>query len=131
MRRIIAVGGFACLAGCAQPGSTADAPCFVQRGSYRVDEQNVMTRMEMINTGRACGVTYTREGTPSDGGNIVAQPAHGRARIRQTSNGTAASYMPNRGFAGEDSFRASMGIGGQVMTVNVTVLPPAAPRPAP
>ena len=62
---------------------------------------------------------------------IYANPAHGTA----TSHGSYATYLPNSGYSGPDSFQyivRNPGGYSDVATVSVTVAsPPAAPQPTP
>ena len=81
----------------------------------------------MGNTGRAGGVGFRRDDPVSRSGSVITQPALGRARVVWTAVGTTAAYLPDKDLTGNDSFRAAMGVGGQVATVDVTVRAPATP----
>ena len=124
MRWIIGMGIMAGLAGCTAPGATADAPCYIQKTAFHGDDQNPLVRMEMLNVGQSCGIVLSLDAVPSTTGAIVALPAHGRAVVRRTAQGALADYTPARGFFGTDSFSATLGRGGNVTTINVTVKAP-------
>ena len=127
MRWMVAAGGLALLGACAVPGPTAEAPCYFPGNSYMADDEHPISRIVMLNTGRTCGISFRRDNTVSRSGTIITQPAHGKARVVRTAAGTVAAYLPDKSFTGEDSFRAAMGVGGQVMTIDVTVRAPAPP----
>ena len=115
------------LAGCAGMGPTAEKPCFYSAMSWNMDDQNPIARITMLNLGRFCAVTVRNDGRAAEGsGSVVSQPAHGTARVRRVTGAMQAQYLPTPGFVGEDSYRVRLGPSSQVITVFVTVRPPAA-----
>ena len=93
-------------------GPTTERPCYVQPGSWHMDDQNPFMRMAMLNTGRWCGVTVSSDRRAAERRQaIIAQPTHGTARVRSTSAGAVAEYLPTPGYAGRDSYRFTIGPG--------------------
>ena len=120
--RLFPIGSMALLVGCAGAGPTAEAPCYVNRSSWRMDDPNPVSRIEMLNVNRYCGVVVRQDGRSGGStGQIVTQPSNGDARVRRVGGAMQAEYRPKPGFYGRDQFKAQLGSGAPVLTVHVTV----------
>ncbi|WP_135467366.1 putative periplasmic lipoprotein [Crenalkalicoccus roseus] len=127
------------LAGCAQQPQPVAAPqarvfAVDMQGGARVCNatQNVAldparpaeAQMVLVNDGGWCGISVAQPGPrPYAAGLVTARPAHGRVHIRTVGDRTRVDYIPDRGFAGTDSFAVRMLPGGAQMRVAVTVQP--------
>jgi len=139
-RALAPVVALAMLAGCVEQRAVPAARVFAVdlQGGARLCTvpQNVElsgdrpteARMVIGNDGGWCGISIAQSGPkPYDAGLVTARPAHGRVHIRTVGDRTRVDYIPDRNFAGEDTFAVRMLPGGAQMRVAVTVQPGATP----
>ncbi len=89
------------------PGKTADAAITVG------------------NDGGWCGLPLHQPGPkPFSAGLLTARPAHGSVTIHEVGDDTRIDYVPDRGYAGPDSYAVKLLPGDGVVQVSVTVTAP-------
>lgn len=106
--------------------------------------QTFEAQMVVGNDGGWCGIPVAQPASgsppvprPYAAGLVAARPANGRLHIRRVGAQTRVDYIPDRGFAGTDSFAVRLVPGDATLRVNVTVqatepaATPAAAAPPP
>jgi hypothetical protein len=80
--------------------------------------------MAVGNNGGWCAISVAQPGPhPYNAGLLTARPAHGKVYIHTVGDNTRIDYTPDSGFAGADSFTATLLPGNAAIRVAVTVTP--------
>ncbi|GAA0598114.1 hypothetical protein GCM10009416_40430 [Craurococcus roseus] len=118
-RTLAVVAGLAALqAACAQPQVAAPGPRIYavdvqgrsalcdapQQGVTLAAGRQTEAALTMGNDGGWCGIRTDRAGP----GLVTAKPAHGRLHVRKVGATTRVDYIPDRGFAGTDTFAVKL-----------------------
>lgn len=78
--------------------------------------------MGVTNDGGWCGLRLDQDGTkPFDVGLLTGRPNHGTITIHSVGDDTRVDYVPDRGFAGNDSFSVKLIPGNETVHVTVAV----------
>ena len=111
--------------GSLQP-QTVSGPCQVKK-FFLVNYTAVPTEMTVSNAGQACGISLINPALQffNTAALVTANPAHGQATSGLVLGGTqaVASYTPQPGFTGTDSFTVTLEPRDRAIKVNVTVQP--------
>ena len=104
--------------------------CTVPEGVAARAGQLTETTMTIGNDGGWCGIILSRPGTGSESstrtqpfaaGFVEARPAHGVLHIHSVGDKTRVDYIPDRGYAGSDTFTVRLKPGDARLKVAVTV----------
>jgi hypothetical protein len=77
------------------------------------------------NDGGWCGLAVHQDGPkPFDAGLLTERPSHGSVTIHEVGDDTRIDYVPDRSYAGTDSFAVKLLPGNAVLQVAVTVTAP-------
>jgi hypothetical protein len=113
------------LSACATPKLTETA-CIVAHESGFAGTTGNREHITVAQNGAPCVLSMSApRGGPGFGGEIGTQPRHGKAEIRVTAYDTLISYVPDRDYAGPDSFELVFGPDfNATVVVDVVPLPP-------
>jgi hypothetical protein len=131
------LAGTAVLAGCAHNGpNTAGSRLAVYAadttGAAKLCEtpnisltpgKSTAAAIRVGNDGGWCGLTVHQDGPkPYDAGLLTARPEHGTVTVHSVGDNTRIDYVPDRGFAGMDSYSVNLLPGSATLKVAVTVV---------
>lgn len=139
---LVALMGGGLLSGCANtsgtagPGSRLPVYAADVTGAAKVCEASSITpgagqaataTMKLGNDGGWCGILTHQAGPkPYGAGLLTTRPAHGTVTIHSVGDNTRIDYVPDRGYAGADSFTVKLLPGNEMVQVSVTVIQPQA-----
>ncbi|MFC3123559.1 hypothetical protein ACFOD4_00685 [Pseudoroseomonas globiformis] len=96
--------------------------CTVEDNPRLIDARETEVPMALTNDGGWCGLRVSRPGpAPFDAGLLTARPSNGRVRVQAVGDWTRIDYIPDAGFAGEDSFVVRLLPGSTTVKVNAKV----------
>jgi hypothetical protein len=133
---VTVLAGTAVLAGCAHNGPTArrGLPVYSADVSGAAKLCNTPSvslaagkpttaAIKVGNDGGWCGVSVQQDGPkPYDAGLLTARPEHGTVTVHSVGDSTRIDYVPDRGYAGPDSYTVNLLPGSATLKVDVTVV---------
>jgi hypothetical protein len=131
------LAGAAVLASCAQNGPNSARPRLTvyaadTTGAAKLCEtpsvslvpgKSTAAAIRVGNDGGWCGLSVHQDGPqPYDAGLLTARAEHGTVTVHSVGDNTRIDYVPDRGFAGTDSYTVNLLPGSATLKVAVTVV---------